>query len=270
MPPSHDFPQPDGHGASAGMTPGAPLDQTLRFGALALQASEQRRSDILALVAHELRDPLAAIGSALRVLNMRSSPDDTAERAVIERQLTTCQRLVEDLLDHALVSRNTLAVHRVPVSVREFLSNALEATKPGRAHKRHRLMTMLPEASLQVCGDATRLAQVMRNLLANATRYTPADGCIEVWTVKSAQHCVVHVKDNGQGIAVDQIGRIFEPYVQGRHALNTEYHGLGLGLALARAIAELHDGAITAHSEGLGHGSEFCLKLPLWEAPKAI
>ncbi|OWQ45834.1 hypothetical protein CDL60_18445 [Roseateles noduli] len=266
---SQELPAPDGRSPIAGMTPGAPLDQALRFGAVALQASEQRRSDILALVAHELRDPLAAIGSALRVLNVRAHADDTAERAVIERQLDTCQRLVEDLLDHALVSRNTLTVHRVPVPVREFLSNALEATKPGRELKRHRLMAMLPDAQLRVRGDCTRLAQVVGNVLSNATRYTPADGCIELWTERSAGHCVVHVKDNGQGIAVEQLGRIFEPYVQGRQPLSTEYHGLGLGLALAKAIAELHDGSITAHSEGPGQGSEFCLKLPIWQPSEA-
>lgn len=268
MPLSHDIPEPDGHGLAAAASPGAPLDQALRLGALSLQASEQRRSDVLALVAHEMRDPLAAIGAALRVLNRRANPDDTAERAVIERQLDTCQRLVEDLLDHALVSRNTLAVQRVPMSVRECLSNALEATRPGREAKRHRMMTLLPEASLQVCGDGMRLSQVVRNLLANATRYTLPDGCIELWTVKSAGHCVVHVKDNGEGIAIEQRARIFEPYVQGRRPLGTEHHGLGLGLALARAIAELHEGSITVHSDGLGHGSEFCLQLPLWKAPQ--
>ncbi|WP_197507199.1 sensor histidine kinase KdpD [Mitsuaria sp. 7] len=253
-------------GTGDGLAPGAPVDPGLRFGAAALQVSEQRRSDILALVAHELRDPLAAIGAALRVLNVRASPNDTAERAVIERQLGTCQRLVEDLLDHALVSRHALTVQRVPVPLREFLSNALEATRPGRELKRHRLMTLLPDAQLQVRGDGTRLVQVVGNLLANAARYTPAEGCIELWTVTSAGHCAVHVKDNGQGISVEQMGRIFEPYVQGHRPLDTDYHGLGLGLALARAIAELHDGSITAHSEGWGQGSEFCLRLPLWKA----
>jgi signal transduction histidine kinase len=270
MPLSQEITVPVVHGTGAELTPDAAIEQGLRSGAAALQASEQRRSDILALVAHELRDPLAAIGSALRVLNQRANPDDTAERGVIERQLGTCQRLVDDLLDHALVSRHTLAVHRVPVPVREFLSNALEATRPGRELKRHRLMALLPDAQLQVRGDGTRLSQVVGNLLANATRYTPAEGCIELWTVTSAGHCVVHVKDNGQGIGIEQMGRLFEPYVQGRRPLGTEYHGLGLGLALARAIAELHEGSITAHSEGWGQGSEFCLKLPIWEAPQAV
>ncbi|WP_431256696.1 sensor histidine kinase [Roseateles chitinivorans] len=270
MPLPPEFTRSDVQGAGVGKMPGASLDQSLRVGALALQASEQRRSDVLALVAHELRDPLAAIGSALRVLNVRASPSDTAERAVIERQLDTCQRLVEDLLDHALVSRHTLTVQRVPVPAREFLSNALDATRPGRDLKRHRMMALLPGTAIQVRGDGTRLSQVVGNLLANATRYTPAEGCIELWAVTSATHCVVHVKDNGQGISVEQMGRIFEPYVQGRRPLDTGYHGLGLGLSLARAIAELHDGSITAHSEGLGRGSEFCLTLPVWQAPQAI
>src|SRR6185436_16473781 len=119
-------------------------------------------------------------------------------------------------------------------------------------------------------GDGIRLSQVVGNLLANATRYTPAEGCIELWAEQSAGHCVVHVKDNGQGIGAEHIARIFEPYVQGYRPPGAVYRGLGLGLALARAIVELHDGALTAFSEGPGQGSEFCLKLPIWEEADAV
>ncbi|WP_377154265.1 sensor histidine kinase [Roseateles sp. UC29_93] len=244
-------------------------EQGLKPGALGVHVAEQKRSDILALVAHELRDPLAAIGSALKVLQLRANAQDAAERAIIERQLGTCLRVVGDLLDQSLVSRNTLTVHRLPIPVRGFLSTALEATAPGRETKRHRLMAFLPEVSVQVRGDSTRLSQVVGNLLSNATRYTPEDGCIELWTAQDAGQCVVHVKDNGQGIGVEQISRIFEPYVQGHRPPGAVYRGLGLGLALARAIVELHDGSLKVFSAGAGRGSEFCLTLPIWEPPPA-
>lgn len=231
------------------------------------RAASREDGDVLALVSHELRDPLAAIACALAALNTVAVPRVAKACAIIGRQLAACLRLVDDLLDESLVSRNVLTVRLAPVSVSGFLAAALEATAPGRDARRHQLVARLPDPSVMVRGDATRLSQLVGNLLANASRYTPPGGRIELWTDMHENRCVVHVKDNGEGMDVDTLCRAFDPYFQGDHLPASEPRGLGLGLSLARAIADLHGGILTASSAGPGQGSEFRFQLPRGPSP---
>ncbi|UXH77157.1 sensor histidine kinase [Roseateles amylovorans] len=245
-------------------------EQSVKPAAVGLQAAETRRNDILALVAHELRDPLAAIGAALAVMDHRGNALDAAERAAIGRQLHLSVRLVGDLLDSSLVSRDTLTIHRKRVLLSDIIATALETTAPSRAAKHHALVVHLPDGPLWVYADTVRMSQVLGNLLSNAARYTDPRGRIEIRTEVHGDSVAVVVQDNGQGMTPQTLLRVFDAYYQGIRPAGSIYRGLGLGLALARAIVDLHDGTITAASAGPGLGSEFRVNLSVSIEPPRL
>ena len=222
-------------------------------------------AEFIAVLAHELRNPLAPIRAAVEVM-ARTPPGEAAHallRGTIERQSAQLARIVDDMMDIGRITRGTLGVERVPVDMAEAVRRALESAAPAITERRHQLAVDVPAGALVVDGDLDRLTQVLTNVVNNAARYTPPGGTIGI-TGRAEDGCaVVRVTDTGQGIPADLIGRIFDMFVQGRTALERVGGGLGIGLALARRIAELHDGSLEARSEGEGKGAELTLRLPL-------
>jgi len=235
-----------------------------------LRAAEQARAEaeeasrakdeFLAMLGHELRNPLAPIATALSLIKHRSGALDR-EHAVIERQVKHMTRLVDDLMDVARVTRGKVALALEPTDVAEAVDRAVETASPLLEERRHRLTTNTA-AGLVVRADPARLGQVITNLLHNAARYTDPGGHIEVGAARDGDAVTLWVKDDGHGIAPDLLPRVFDPFVQGRQALDRARGGLGLGLALVRSLVELHGGSVSVESEGPGRGSRFEVRLP--------
>ena len=223
----------------------------------------RRRDEFLAMLAHELRNPLGPILTAARLMGLRGLPDKTLEgqRATIERQGLHLSRLLDDLLDLSRVTHGKIDLRKQPVDVEAVLRDALQAA--GLEQGRRQVVTTVVECGpLVVEGDPTRLVQVLGNLLKNAARYTPAGGRIQVRAAREGEEAVVRVTDTGQGIPEEMLTRVFEPFVQVNPDLARSEGGLGIGLTLVRTMVELHGGRVTARSEGLGKGSTFEVRLP--------
>jgi signal transduction histidine kinase len=234
----------------------------------ALHEADRRKNEFLALLAHELRNPLAPLRNGLQLLTM-SDDRKVHEKAlaVMDRQLKHMVRLVDDLLDVSRITRGKLDLRREPVLVDAVLHDAVEAVQPLIDAGRHTLEVVLPPEPLSLHADGTRLAQVFGNLLANACKYTPGGGRIGLIVERTASHMLVRVRDNGSGIPPDMLDRIFDVFTQVDRSLERTAGGLGIGLTMARRLVEMHGGTLTAHSDGLGTGSEFIVKLPLVGAP---
>jgi PAS domain S-box-containing protein len=230
-----------------------------------LKNADQRKDEFLAILAHELRNPLAPIRNAVEYLRIKGPqhPDLEWSRNVIERQVNQMARLMDDLLDVSRIARNKLALRKERVSLDRVLSDAIETSRPlfdGRIE----LTTNLPSDPLWLDADPTRLSQVFSNLLNNAAKYTRNGGQIRVNAATEAGKAVVTVQDTGIGISDDLLPKMFDMFVQGDRAHLTQ-GGLGLGLTLARDIVQLHGGSIEAKSAGHNQGSEFIVRLPLGE-----
>src|SRR6266567_8299662 len=228
-------------------------------------------NEFLAMLAHELRNPLAPIRNALDLMRIKSAGDSTQEwsRNVIDRQLTLLTRLVDDLLDVGRITSGKIALHKEPVEIDAAVLRAVESAQPLADACGHTLDVPLAHDPLLVDGDLTRLSQIGSNLLNNAIKYTPDGGRIEVEVAREGPWAIVRVKDTGIGMSADLIPRVFDLFVQGERALDRTEGGLGIGLTLVKRLAELHGGNITALSGGLGHGSEFVVRLPaLAQKPK--
>ncbi|HWA98075.1 MAG TPA: ATP-binding protein [Pirellulales bacterium] len=233
----------------------------------ALKEADRRKDEFLAMLAHELRNPLAPIRSALELMQL----DPTGEAAemardIMQRQVQHLVRLVDGLLDVSRVVRGRIELHTEPLDLRKVINHAVEETRSVVESQGHRL-TVHGEEPAWVLGDMARLAQVLVNLVDNAARYTPPGGRITVSMDRGADAVVIAVRDNGVGIARDDLGKIFDLFTQSNRTLERAAGGLGLGLTLARKLAEMHGGTLTAFSEGLGHGSEFVVRLPTIAAP---
>jgi PAS domain S-box-containing protein len=229
-----------------------------------LRVTDRRKDEFLAMLAHELRNPLAPMRYALEV--MRSSADRTTReeaRQMVERQLTQMVRLVEDLLDVARISVGKLQLHRERVALDRVVANAVETSRPAIDARRHRLLVDLPPEPLHLDADPTRLAQALLNLLNNAAKYTPPGGRIELHAARDGDCVLVRVSDDGIGIPAHLLTQVFEPFSQIDRSGAGSEGGLGIGLTLVRRLVDLHGGTIEAHSAGLGHGSEFLMRLPL-------
>ena len=247
--------------------------ETLRRRVDELATADRHKSEFLAMLAHELRNPLAPLRNSVEILKSVSPTDPKAARAreLIERQTRTLSRLVDDLLDTARISRGQVQLRREPVELQRVVNRAVENTRPEIDSRRHRIAVNLPPDPLRVVGDATRLEQVFGNLLQNAAKYTPEGGEITVTAARAdgaaAQpEAVVRVKDNGVGISAEMLPRVFDLFSQADRSLAHSQGGLGIGLSLVRSLVELHGGRVAAESNGLGKGSEFAVYLPL-EAP---
>jgi PAS domain S-box-containing protein len=228
----------------------------------ALREADRRKDEFLAMLAHELRNPLAPIRNALHLLRISGAGPVAAEaRDVMERQLTQLIRLVDDLLEVSRISRGKIELRRADVDLAGVVASAVETSRPAIDAARHRLEIRLPPAPLHVEGDFVRLSQVVANLLNNAAKYTDPGGRIALSVQREGAEAEIRVQDNGVGLAPELLPRIFDMFAQADRARAAG--GLGIGLALAKMLVDLHGGRIEARSGGVGRGSEFAVRLPV-------
>ena len=229
-----------------------------------LSAADRRKDEFLATLSHELRNPLAPMRSALDVFQLKyGSGGDARLMQAFDRQLRHLTRLVDDLMEISRITQNRMQLRRAPIELGALVRGAAQDMAPTMAAARHTLRLEISDAPLVVDGDATRLAQVVINLLGNAAKYTPDGGMIDVELGCAGDHAELRVRDNGIGIPAHALATVFEMFSQLEPALTRARGGLGIGLALARGIVDLHGGEILVESEGPGHGSQFTLRLPL-------
>jgi PAS domain S-box-containing protein len=247
------------------------LEKELRRRAAELAEADQRKDEFLAMLAHELRNPLAPIRNAVQVLRLVGAGDGQADwaRDVIDRQVQHLTRLVDDLLDVSRITRGKIQLQKAPIALAAVVGRAVETIRPLMDGRRHALTTALPTEPLWVHGDMTRLAQILGNLLTNAAKYTPDGGLICLAAERAGAEAIVRVKDNGAGIGLDLLPRVFDLFAQGDQSLDRSEGGLGIGLALVRSLVQLHGGRVEAHSDGPGRGSEFIVFLPALAGPPA-
>ncbi|MFP5288400.1 MAG: ATP-binding protein, partial [Thermoanaerobaculia bacterium] len=241
------------------------LAAELRARADALAETDRRKDEFLAMLAHELRNPLGAIANASHVLDQIGTPQPPMQRAVgvIQRQIQHLVRLVDDLLDVSRITRGKIELRLEPVDLRDAVRGAVEMTRPIVEGKEHALRVELPPEPLPVHADPTRLEQVLGNLVRNAAKYTEPGGRIEVSAWSEGGEAVARVRDNGIGIPPELLPRIFDLFIQGEQSLDRSGGGLGIGLTLVRRLVEMHGGRVEAQSGGEGQGSEFTVRLPL-------
>jgi len=221
----------------------------------------RRKDEFLAMLGHELRNPLAPIRNALHLLG--SGGNDENVRAMMERQVDHMVRLVDDLVDVSRLSRGTIELRRERVDLSSMLRNAVDLSRPLLDTGRHTLVMALPEELLWVEADPVRIAQVFGNLLNNAAKYASPEGQITVSAVRDGNQAIVSVRDRGIGIEPEMLPHVFELFTQGRRDAHRAQDGLGIGLTLVRSLVGMHGGSVTAASEGFGKGSEFVVRLPL-------
>ncbi|WKB50737.1 ATP-binding protein [Eleftheria terrae] len=228
-----------------------------------LQEASRAKDEFLAMLGHELRNPLSPIVTALQLMRMRGDTGTSREQAIIQRQLDHLVRLVDDLLDISKVARGKIELKQERVRISDVLNKAVEMSSPLLEQRGHRLSVSIDDR-LYVQGDSVRLAQVVSNLMTNAARYTDVGGDIRLSASRSSDESVViSVKDNGQGISAEMLPRIFDIFFQGARDIARVEGGLGIGLALVKSFVLLHGGTVSAQSEGPGHGSEFTIRLPI-------
>lgn len=236
-----------------------------------LQREHQRKDEFLAMLAHELRNPLAPISSAAQLLRVLFAdvPRIKEISGVISRQVTHMTHLVDDLLDVSRVTRGLVTINQGNVELGAVLREAVEQIKPVIDARKHHLALDIAPQPMPVCGDRTRLIQVAANLLNNAAKYTADGGELHVSLQQHNGVAVLRVSDNGIGIGADLLPVVFDLFTQAQRTPDRAQGGLGLGLALVKKLVELHHGTVEAHSEGLGHGSTFTIRLPLLPADQA-
>ncbi|HEX4493790.1 MAG TPA: ATP-binding protein [Acidimicrobiia bacterium] len=226
------------------------------------EAANRAKDEFLAMLGHELRNPLAPILTAIEL--MKAHPDDssTREREVIERQVTHLVMLVNDLLDVSRIAQGKVELHKRPIELADVIASSLEACSPILEERRHEL-TLDVEPGLIVDGDEARLAQVISNLVTNAAKYTERCGRVSIVAKRDGDDAVVLVRDNGMGIAPDLLATLFDRFVQSKRTLDRSEGGLGLGLSIVRSLVTLHGGTVAARSSGIGRGSELEVRLPV-------
>jgi PAS domain S-box-containing protein len=230
-----------------------------------LREADRKKDDFLALLAHELRNPLAPLRSGLQVMRLADGDGKAVQkaRAMMDRQLSHMVRLVDDLLDVSRISRNKMELRRARVLLADVLSSAVETARPLIEAAGHELLVALPEAPLHLDADLTRLAQVFSNLLTNSARYTEPGGRIWLSAERLAHAVVVSVRDTGIGIPAAALPTLFDMFSQVDRSMERTTGGLGIGLALVKGLVEMHGGTVAAESPGLGRGSTFTVTLPL-------
>jgi PAS domain S-box-containing protein len=241
------------------------LEAELRRKMEELAEAHRRKDDFLATLAHELRNPLAPIRTAIEVLHMKIPPDpDLSESSeIIERQIQLMARLLDDLLDVSRITRNKLDLRTERVPLALIIESALETSRPVIEAGGHALAVSLPAEPVYLEADPVRLGQVFSNLLNNAAKYTEPGGQITLASRIEGNRIRVSVRDTGIGIAADMLPHVFEMFAQAKPALERSQGGLGIGLSLVKGIVELHNGEVEARSEGPSRGSEFIVRLPL-------
>jgi PAS domain S-box-containing protein len=260
------------YAAARDVTERKEAQEQLKAQAAKLAEADRRKDEFIAMLAHELRNPLSPIRSAVDVLRRTGDPERLGWATdVIDRQLTQLTRLVDDLLDVARLTRGRIKLNKAPVDLREIVDEAVETVRPTIEQRRHALRATLPNAALRIEADRLRLAQVFINLLDNAAKYTQDGGQIELRvSIIENGRAVVRVQDSGIGIAAHVAPKLFDAFGQAERSLARAEGGLGLGLTLAKRLTEMHHGSIAVESAGLGLGSTFSVTLPLMEREPAL
>jgi signal transduction histidine kinase/ActR/RegA family two-component response regulator len=234
-----------------------------------LKAAERRKDEFLATLAHELRSPLAPIHSGVELMRLLdlSDPKLREVRDLLDRQVRQLSRLVDDLLDVSRVTRGKIRLKFERVDLTVALARAVETSRPVLESRGHELTVSLPDESLYLQADSTRLAQVFANLLNNAAKYMAEGGQVAISVARDASEAIVRVRDTGVGIAPDVLPSVFDLFAQADRSLDRSEGGLGIGLTLVRSLVEMHSGSVQAFSDGFGKGSEFVVRLPLCSQP---
>jgi signal transduction histidine kinase len=229
-----------------------------------LREADRRKDEFIAILAHELRNPLAPMRNAVEIVRASAGaiPEARWANEVIERQMGHLSRLVDDLLDVSRISRGSIELRRERVSLAAVVEAAVESSRPAIERARHELSVILAPDPIDLDADSVRLAQVLSNLLNNAARYTHAGGHVTVRAAREDGEAVVRVIDDGVGIPPPMLDRIFEMFAQVPDAGGPRHGGLGIGLTLVKRLVELHGGTVEARSAGPGQGSEFVVRLP--------
>jgi signal transduction histidine kinase len=240
------------------------VEQALRENQLALQAADESKDRFIAMLAHELRNPLAPITTALQLLQRQASEsaESRLARDVIGRQTLHLTRLIDDLMDIGRITSGKLELRMGPTLLSEVLEEAVEISRPVIERAGHELRINQPAEAVWVNVDGTRLVQVVMNLLTNAAKYSPTRGPIDIWVEANGADVTIGVRDRGVGIPSEQLNRVFEMFHQESRARLHSQGGLGIGLWLTRKLVELHGGSIAASSAGEGQGAEFVVSLP--------
>jgi PAS domain S-box-containing protein len=238
----------------------------------ALKEADRRKDDFIALLAHELRNPLAPLRNGLQVMRLGGGDENSVAqaRAMMERQLGHMVRLIDDLLEISRISRNKMELRRSRVLLADVVGSAVEAARPLIDAAGQELTISLPPEPVFLDADLTRLAQVFSNLLTNSAKYTERSGHIRLAAERRASDVLVSVRDNGIGIPTDALPSIFDMFSQVDRSIERSAGGLGIGLALVKGLVEMHGGTVTVESDGEGKGSTFTVKLPVLESPRQL
>jgi two-component system CheB/CheR fusion protein len=231
----------------------------------ALREADRRKDEFLATFAHELRNPLAPVRTAMGIIQQRGSEDEvlTRNHAIIDRQVQTMARLLDDLLDVSRITRGMVRIAPEHLDLAQLVRATVDACRPSLEERSHRLALRLPSEAVPVDVDPVRVEQVLVNLLTNASKYTRPGGDVEVVLLREGGEAVLQVRDNGTGIEPRLLPHIFDLFTQGERALDRSEGGLGIGLTMVKRLVELHGGEVEAHSAGIGCGSVFTVRLPL-------
>ena len=246
------------------------LREELRRRADELSRVNSSKDEFLAMLAHELRNPLSPILSALHILHARGADGDPSQKRsleMIERQTQHMARLVEDLLDVSRISSGKIELRKEPLDLATIVRQSVESSNPLIENRQHTLTVSLPQEPVCIDADPARIEQIISNLLNNAAKYTPCGGHLHLHAGLKEAWIEIRVSDNGMGLAPDMLTHIFELFSQVEHSLDRSQGGLGIGLTLVRRLAELHGGSAEAFSRGLGKGSEFVVRLPVLSVP---
>jgi PAS domain S-box-containing protein len=230
------------------------------------ERANRAKDEFMAMLGHELRNPLAPILTAVQLMRLRGPEGNASKLDVVERQVKHMLRLVDDLLDVSRIARGKVALSREPVELASVVAKAIEMAEPLVDANRHHLTVEVPRSGLEVDVDPARMAQVVSNLLTNAAKYTPSQGRIVVHARRESDDVVLEVQDNGIGIAPQLLPRVFDLFTQGRQGVERAQGGLGLGLAIVQSLVKLHGGSVSAASAGPDRGSTFTIRLPALRA----
>ncbi len=244
------------------------VEDDLRAKIVELADADRRKNEFLAMLGHELRNPLSAVLNAITFADLDESRRDRAID-IARRQTTQLTRLVDDLLDVARITQGRIALRKEPVSVVEIVERAIEETRAAAEARQQRIIMIAPPdtRSMRIEVDPARLQQAISNLIQNASKFTPARGRIEVSVRRQGADVAVRVRDTGIGIAPEMLRRVFDLFAQGDVAMDRAQGGLGIGLTLVKQLVTMHGGRVEAHSDGLGTGSEFAVSLPILRDP---
>ncbi len=240
------------------------LEEELRSRSEALARADKEKDEFLSVLAHELRNPLAPVVYALRLLDEKplDDPDRWYIRRIVDRQMRRLSRLIDDLLDVSRIRTGKVELRKSRVDLNAVAGHAVDGIRPLAEERDHTLTVALPPEPVWVEVDSNRIEQVLANLLSNAVKFTEAGGHLSLAVERQGQEVLVRVKDDGVGIAADLLPHIFGLFTQGDRSLDRSRDGLGIGLTLSQRLVELHGGTLEAHSEGTGKGSEFVVRLP--------